>query len=130
MWPFRRKQGPAETSNGDVFTQVLSVLTPTDVEQIGGLPNEALAGLIGIPAQDPNSLSAVTGEGFSVHEFRANPALVAFMHKVIETLGPSTPELQDAAQRQGNGFVYIIDLRTPEGPMGRVPPEDIIGAFA
>ncbi len=25
--------------------------------------------------------------------------------------------------------MYIVDLRTPEGPEGRVPPEGIIGAF-
>jgi hypothetical protein len=25
--------------------------------------------------------------------------------------------------------VYTIDLRTIEGPQGRVPPDDIIGAF-
>jgi hypothetical protein len=32
------------------------------------------------------------------------------------------------AARLGNGWVYIIDQRTPT-PGGQVPPEDIIGAF-
>jgi hypothetical protein len=52
------------------------------------------------------------------------------MHHVLCTYGPQDRELQEAAERQGDGFVYVIDLRTPEGPMGRVPPEDIVGAFA
>ena len=110
--------------------QVLSAHTPTEAEEIGGLPNEAIAGLVGVPAQDRNSLSAVTGGRFSRGEFRPNPAFAVFMHNVIRTFGPHTRELQDEAQRQGNGFIYIIDLRTPEGQMGNVPPEDIIGAFA
>ena len=75
-------------------------------------------------------MHAVTGRSFSVNEFSANPPFSAFMHDVIRTYGPQDPELKDAAQQQGTGFVYIIDLRTPEGPMGRVPSEDIIGAFA
>jgi hypothetical protein len=65
----------------------------------------------------------------SVEAFRQNPAFVDFMHEVIRTTGPNDPELREAAQEQRDGWVYIIDLRTPEGPGGRVPPEDIIGAF-
>ena len=42
---------------------------------------------------------------------------------------PKTQGLQAAAAQQVDGWVYIIDLRTPESPQGRVPPEDIIGAF-
>ena len=34
-----------------------------------------------------------------------------------------------AAEAQEDGWVYVIDLRTPDGPQGRVPQEDIIGAF-
>lgn len=51
------------------------------------------------------------------------------MHHVIQIAGPKDPGLQAAAAEQGDGWVYIIDLRTPEGPQGRVPPEDIIGGF-
>jgi hypothetical protein len=35
-----------------------------------------------------------------------------------------------SARQQGRGSVAIIDLRTPEGVAGNVPPEDIVGAFA
>ena len=64
-----------------------------------------------------------------MERFRVNHAFVEFMHDVIRTAGPTDPSLQEAAAEQGNGWVYIIDLRTPEGPQGRVPLEDIIGGF-
>jgi hypothetical protein len=51
------------------------------------------------------------------------------MHDVIRTRGPEDPGLHAAAARQGDGWIYIIDLRTPGGPRGKVPPEDIIGGF-
>ena len=31
-----------------------------------------------------------------------------FMHKVIEKFGPGTLELQEEAQRQGEGLIYIL----------------------
>ncbi len=51
------------------------------------------------------------------------------MHEKIAEYGLIDQDLQAAAVKQGEGYVYIIDLRTPEGPMGNVPTEDIIGAF-
>lgn len=65
----------------------------------------------------------------SVEGFRENPVFVDFMHEVIRTVGPTDSSMQKAAAEQENGWVYVIDLRTPEGPFGRVPPEDIIGGF-
>ena len=134
MWPFKRKnREPPGNPNEDRFLQVLSVLDPADVQALGGLPTEAVAGVIGTASKNPdtlNSVAAVAGEPFTVSQFRPNPAFSAFMHHVIRTYGPQDRELQEAAERQGDGFVYVIDLRTPEGPMGRVSPEDIVGAFA
>jgi hypothetical protein len=48
---------------------------------------------------------------------------------VARSAAPAEPELMAAAAAQRDGWLYVIDLRTPEGPQGRVPPEDIIGAF-
>ena len=67
-------------------------------------------------------------EGFSADEFHPNQAFAVFMHKVIEKFGPGTLELQEEAQRQGEGLIYIVDLRTSERPPN-VAQEDIIGAF-
>jgi hypothetical protein len=60
--------------------------------------------------------------------FARNPAFVAFMHEVIARRAPESRELMAEAQRQKEGWVYLIDLRTPT-PDGEVPPHDIIGAF-
>ena len=123
MWPFQRnrKKKQTEPSSPEDSSQVLSILHPDDVNSLGGLPNEAIAGLI--------SSNLKTEGKISVGQFRPNPAFIRFMHNVIKLFGPDDPELQQAAIQQREGWIYIIDLRTPEGPQGRVPPEDIIGAF-
>jgi len=129
MWPFRRrKREPIVNPEQDQFMQILTVLSPEDQITIGGIPDEAIAGLIGMPVNNPGDLAR--REGFSLGEFRPNPAFSAFMQQVIRTFGPDDLELQEAARQQGDGSVGVIDLRTPEGPMGRVPVEDIIGIFA
>jgi hypothetical protein len=118
MWPFGRKD-PTRTSP-DVaagsFQRVLSILTPEEVKLLGGLPAEAIVGIL-------------QGEELTVEALRPNRVFVEFMHRVIRVAGPKDPELRAVAAEVGNGWVYIIDLRTPEGPQGRVPPDDIIGAF-
>jgi hypothetical protein len=70
-----------------------------------------------------------TDQECSIAGFRVNPDFVEFMHDVIRTAGPADPTMQEAAAMQGNGWVYVVDLRTPDGPQGRVPIEDIIGGF-
>jgi hypothetical protein len=123
MWPFQRnrKKKQTEPSSPEGSSQVLSVLHPDDVKSLGRLPNEAIAGLI--------NRNLNTGDKISVEQFRPNPVFIRFMHNVIKLFGPDDPELQQAAVQQREGWIYIIDLRTPAGPHGRVPPEDIIGAF-
>lgn len=118
IWPFRRKatKGSVGPSPTPPSKRVLSFLSPHQIQSLGGLPAEAIAG-------------GFEGETTSVDAFRQNRVFVDFMHQVIRAAGPKDPGLQAAAHAQGDGWVYIIDLRTPEGPNGRVPPEDIIGAF-
>ena len=118
IWPFHRKatRSKATPSSTQPSEHVLSLLSPDEVQSLGGLPVEGIAGYF-------------EDESMSVEAFRQNSAFVDFMHEVIRTAGPNDSELRLAAQEQGDGWVYIIDLRTPEGPSGHVPPEDIIGAF-
>ena len=118
IWPFRRKVTarsviPSPTQPPE---RVLSILSPEEMQSLGGLPAEGIAGVMG-------------SGSISVDDFRENPGFARFMHQVIGMAGPKDPGLQAAARQQGDGWVYIIDLRTPERPSGRVPPEDIIGAF-
>ena len=123
MWVlvYRRRDGR--------FEQIVSVLEIEDMKARKSVPSEAIAGTIGAPSVSVDDLHAITGQNFSMNEFRPNPSFSAFMHYVIRTYGPSTPELQAAAIEQGEGTVSVIDFRTPEGVMGAVPPEDIIGGF-
>jgi hypothetical protein len=97
--------------------RVVSILTPDEARGLGGLPKKAVVG----------TLAELAGE---VEQFRPNPAFVEFMHEVIRSVGPGDAGLRAAAAAQGEGWVYVVDLRTPEGPQGRVPPEDIVGGFA
>ena len=96
--------------------RVLSFLDPAEVQALGGLPPEAIAGLV-----DGDELSPLT--------FRPNRVFVEFMHMTIREIGPLDPGLQEAARAQRDGVVNVVDLRTPHGPSGTVPPEDIIGGF-
>lgn len=64
----------------------------------------------------------------SPDNFARNPVFVEFMHKIIADFGETFTGLKEAAQRQREGIICIIDGRTPT-PQGPVPPEDIIGIF-
>jgi hypothetical protein len=57
-----------------------------------------------------------------------NPRFVDFLHEVIADLTPTDPAFQRAAREQGEGWMYVIDRRTPT-PGGHVPAEDILGGF-
>lgn len=85
-----------------------------------GLAPEAIVGVLLRPLE-PN-------EAITPAVFARNRAFVDFMHGLIARRGPGLHGLIAEAQRQGDGWIYIIDQRTltPQGP---VPPQDIIGAF-
>lgn len=95
---------------------VISLLKPREVEQLGGLSPIAICGSFQDETMDPE-------------KFLVNKEFVQFMHNIIGNKGSELLSLKEAAQKQRNGYLYIIDLRTPGGVMGNVPTEDIIGAF-
>lgn len=97
-------------------SQPFSFLSPAEMTALGGLPAEAILG-------------TMDGETSSLERWRRNPLFLQLLHRVIKQAAPSDPGLQASAQGQATGWVYIIDLRTPDGPQGRVLPEDIVGAF-
>jgi len=112
MWPFRSPAPPPAAPP----LRALSLLPPERARALGGLPPDAIAGTLPAGAPGPE-------------QFQPNPGFVARLHAVIRAAGPQDPSMAAAARAQGEGWVYIIDLRTPDGPQGRVPPEDIIGGF-
>ena len=68
------------------------------------------------------------GQDLVPDNFARNRAFVEFLHGVIQKHGPAIPNLIAAAGKQANGWVHIIDGRTPT-PQGSVPAEDVMGAF-
>ena len=57
------------------------------------------------------------GGTLSPENFVPNPEFVAFMHEVIQRRGCEVAGLQASARQQGEGWVYILDGRTPD-PQG------------
>lgn len=86
------------------------------VASLGGIPGEAVAGIL-------------FGQAATPEAFRANRVFIDFLHEVIGKAGPRDSSMIAAARQQEDGWMYVIDLRTPDGPHGRVSPEDILGAF-
>jgi hypothetical protein len=62
------------------------------------------------------------------HNFARNPAFLERLHGIVRATGPSLPKLVEAAQRQVQGLVFVLDGRT-SNPAEGVPPEDIVGGF-
>ncbi|PZW39833.1 hypothetical protein C8P66_12736 [Humitalea rosea] len=107
MWPFRSRPAPL---------QALSLIPPEVVRRWGRLPGASIAGSLPAGQSDPAL-------------FQPNPAFAALLRQVIRDTGPDDPGLRAAAAAQGTGWVYVIDLRTPQGPQGQVPFTDIIAGF-
>ena len=111
MWIYKTR----DPANSEKAT-VVSILSPDEVSALGEIPAEAIAG-------------SFEGNAVTQEAFRANRVFIDFLHEVIGKAGLSDPSLIAAARQQRDGWMYLIDLRTPDGPRGSVPPEDIIGAF-
>lgn len=80
-----------------------------------GLPTEVIMGeLVDGP------------ENFIHQKFTQNEAFLKFLAWVIGKHATSCPGLVAELKNQPNGFIYILDKKTPD-LMGKVPPEDIVG---
>ena len=69
------------------------------------------------------------GGGIEPENFRQNRPCVDVLHEVVAAEAPRTRATRRQAKRQGGGYLYMLDGRTPD-PEGTVPGEDIIGAFS
>ncbi|HEU4557823.1 MAG TPA: hypothetical protein VFS20_08230 [Longimicrobium sp.] len=96
----------------------VTILPPETVSE-RGLPRVAIVGALTKPLGDE--------EGVTADVFTPNPAFVRFMHDVLAKHAPLVGSFREEARRQREGWVYVIDARTPD-PAGTVPPEDVIGA--
>jgi hypothetical protein len=76
----------------------------------------------------PIACPLVTSHNITASNFARDRVFVEFLHDVISRCGASSTGLVAAAKSQVEGWVYVLDGRTPT-PQDSVPPEDILGAF-
>ncbi len=100
--------------------QDLVTSLPPEELFIKGLIPEAIVGVLKTPLKK--------SEAIKPENFVRNKVFNDFMHEFIARGGPELKGLKAKAQQQGEGWVYLIDARTPT-PQGQVPPQDIIGGF-
>jgi hypothetical protein len=110
---------------------------PHEIAFQHGLVPEAILGTVverparfaRIEGQRIAGAQMVNPQGLTPAHVELNPGFVRFLQQSLARHGPTLRGLLDAARSQREGFVYIIDARTPT-PNGDVPVEDISGAFA
>ena len=98
---------------------ILSFLPPGQAMK-RGIDGPAIVGTLRVPVSKGGT---VTPDNVGV-----NPAFVKFLQAFIARVAPTSPEFIRSVEEQGEGWLYIIDQRTPT-PGGNVPLEDILGAF-
>jgi hypothetical protein len=132
IWPARRRSSTLATvsslagqgravfvyhTGGDAGEQRLVSIVDPDTVFASGLCPEAILGTL-LPGADGR---------LSPDAFRPNPVFIEYLGRLIaENIG-HVEGVRLEAQRQGSGYVCILDGRTAT-PEGVVPPSDIIGA--
>jgi hypothetical protein len=109
-----------DTDDGPV--KMIAVLPPEAARE-SGLPSPAVAGTV------PLDAPAITLENFT-----ENAEFSDFVNFVISKHGETDPALAAQAEAQGDGWIYMVDLRivedeAAEGDVSAVDTEDILGAF-
>ncbi|HEU4717092.1 MAG TPA: hypothetical protein VFU15_04635 [Bacteroidia bacterium] len=66
-------------------------------------------------------------EGVKPENISFNLDFLVAMHQVVREVMAEDPEVTEKAKEQENGFVFIVDRRSPED--SEVEKEDIIGIF-
>jgi hypothetical protein len=118
-WKLRNEFSVCRVDTAEGTRDYVTLVTSETFCSRGLLP-EAIVGVLSRPLE--------SDELITPDIFARNRVFVEFMHEVIARHAPNDPGFQAEARRQGNGWIYVIDQRTPD-PAGTVPPEDIIGAF-
>ena len=109
---------------------VVARQSPTGIEYYVSLLDEEFAftrglvpqAIVGVLKRPP-----VVGQQMKPEDFARNRPFVDYLHDFLKRELPKVPAMRAEARRQGKGWVYVIDRRTPM-PAGEVPTHDIIGA--
>ena len=99
--------------------QIISLLAPDTITN-NQIPSQLIVGMLSKPLEQNKTID--------LDSFIPNQPFIDFLHSVIAKCGPKIPQLRAKAEQQGKGWIYIIDARCPD-LLGRILPEDIIGAF-
>jgi hypothetical protein len=112
----------AKGSGGDSTGQFYNLISPLPGDWLSkhgyGIPGIAIFGALRKPLDE--------GGEFEPDNFRENLTFVAFLHDLLAQRIFEDPGLQQEAERQQEGYVYLIDRRTTD-PRGNVPWVDTIG---
>ena len=99
-----------------IARNVLSFLSTDEVFSTG-LQGHAIVGYV----RDPSAK-------LSFRNIQINPSFISLFQRVVYATSLNIPALREAALRQQQGFIYIIDQRDRNYPNTKAT--DIIGAFA
>ena len=96
---------------------LVSLLDPNLMKEKRQIPYKAVVGILDQGA-----------EKITPDTFTANSNFRELLHELIAREAVNDPGLKKEAKRIKDGYVFVIDARTPT-PWGEVPPHDIIGRF-
>jgi hypothetical protein len=98
--------------------KILHLLSPLGKEELGKLTSrsELFLGRLIDPEKE------ITPENISY-----NADFLVVLHQIVRDLMVNDPDVIAEANNQPNGFVFIVDRRSPEGE--EVEKEDVIGIF-
>jgi hypothetical protein len=95
---------------------------PPEAAVESGLPSPAVAGTV------PRDAAEI-----SLENFTPNPEFSDFLNFVIAKYGADDPALREQAAAQGDGWIYMVDLRVDDtgddDGIADIATEDILGAF-
>jgi len=121
--------GDKKLTTSDLNNSKLNVtLVDTDIDDEKIITFNSISHLDNIPEKFKIGKIKINIETKEILNFTANNEFVTFLHKTIKENATKNPEMILAGKSQKEGWIYIIDARTPT-PQGDVPNEDIIGAF-
>jgi hypothetical protein len=96
---------------------IITFMSPSDIEKIGGLPPEIIVGR-----------QVVMADGLDPDNFGRNRVFVDFLHAVVRETVPTVTEFKDFIRSIDEGWMNVQDGRTTLKGLP-LPPEDLIGRY-
>ncbi|MFH1277134.1 MAG: hypothetical protein ABIK65_01980 [Candidatus Eisenbacteria bacterium] len=105
------------TGQGEGKREIVAFLSPVEIDAAGGLSGRAAVG-------------ALRGSGTELtpENFQANQLFVEFFHEIVRTKVPMMSIYIDEAERVGDGWLHVRDLRAA-GADAELEKIDVIGSF-